>query len=150
MRAEPPGGCRSKTCHERASEKRLSRLRKRNIHPSGYSLEITGEQEEEPQNKAHAEGRHSRIWFAGFAECQQLAEGAPLMRMPFAVFVDKRQVAEWVPEAGKKEKGRWVELAADAKISHSSLAEPMPVAAIVDAASDDDTVAEPSLPRGIR
>ncbi|MCP4686089.1 MAG: hypothetical protein GY867_11690, partial [bacterium] len=55
----------------------------------------------------------------------------------FAVFVKKRQVAEWVPEAGIKEKGRWVELAADAKISHSSLAEPMPVAAILDAASAD-------------
>ena len=28
----------------------------------GYRSKITGEQEEEPQNKAHAEGRRSRIY----------------------------------------------------------------------------------------
>ncbi len=59
----------------------------------------------------------------------------------FAVFVKTGVVAEWMPDEGIKEKGRWVELAADAKISHSSLAEPMPVGAILDAASADDTVA---------
>ena len=58
----------------------------------------------------------------------------------FAVFVKTGVVAEWVPEDGSKAKGRWVELAADARISHPSLAEPMPVAAILDAASADDTV----------
>ncbi len=66
----------------------------------------------------------------------------------FAVFVKKRQVAEWVPDEGKKEKGRWVELAADAKISHPSLAEPMPVGAILDAASADDTVARALAAKG--
>jgi len=59
----------------------------------------------------------------------------------FAVFVKQGKVAEWVPDEKNKEKGRWVELATDAKISHSSLAEPLPVAAILDAASADDTVA---------
>ena len=59
----------------------------------------------------------------------------------FAVFVKTGVVAEWVPDEGNKDKGRWLELAADAKISHSSLAEPMPVGAILDAASADDTVA---------
>ncbi|MCP4662375.1 MAG: hypothetical protein GY856_43815, partial [bacterium] len=59
----------------------------------------------------------------------------------FAVFVKTGVVAEWVPEEGIKKKGRWVDLAADAKISHSSLAEPLPVGAILDAASADDTVA---------
>ncbi len=59
----------------------------------------------------------------------------------FAVFVKTGVVAEWVPDERIKEKGRWVELAADAKISHPSLAEPMPVGAILDAASADDTVA---------
>ncbi len=66
----------------------------------------------------------------------------------FAVFVKERQVAEWVPDEVKKEKGRWVELAADAKISHSSLAEPMPVGAILDAASADDTVARALAAKG--
>jgi hypothetical protein len=59
----------------------------------------------------------------------------------FAVFVKQGQVAEWVPDAGSQGKGRWVELAADAKISHLSLAEPLPVGSILDAASADDTVA---------
>jgi len=59
----------------------------------------------------------------------------------FAVFVKKGVVAEWEPDEGLEEKGRWVELAADAKISHRSLAEPLPVGAILDAASVDDTVA---------
>ncbi len=66
----------------------------------------------------------------------------------FAVFVNKRRVAEWVPQEGTKEKGRWVELAADAKIVHPSLAEPMPVAAILDAASVDDTVARALAAKG--
>ncbi len=71
---------------------------------------------------------------------------APTMRRRgvdrvFAVFVKTGVVAEWVPDERIKEKGRWVELAADAKISHPSLAEPMPVGAILDAASADDTVA---------
>lgn len=59
----------------------------------------------------------------------------------FAVFVKTGVVAEWVPDLRIKEKGHWVELAADARISHPSLAEPMPVGAILDAASADDTVA---------
>ncbi len=59
----------------------------------------------------------------------------------FAVFVKAGVVAEWVPDEELEEKGRWVDLAADAKISHSSLAEPLPVGAILDAASADDTVA---------
>ncbi len=59
----------------------------------------------------------------------------------FAVFVKAGVVTEWVPDERIEEKGRWVELAADAKISHPSLAEPMPVGAILDAASADDTVA---------
>lgn len=59
----------------------------------------------------------------------------------FAVFVKKGVVAEWVPDEGIEEKGRWVELAADATISHESLAEPLLVGAILDAASVDDTVA---------
>ncbi len=59
----------------------------------------------------------------------------------FAVFVKTGVVAEWVPDEEIPEKGRWVELAEDAKISHPSLAEPMPVGAILDAASADDTVA---------
>ncbi len=59
----------------------------------------------------------------------------------FAVFVKTDVVAEWVPDERIQEKGRWVELAADAEISHRSLAEPMPVGAILDAASADDTVA---------
>ncbi len=59
----------------------------------------------------------------------------------FAVFVKQGQVAEWVPDAEGKAKGRWVELASDFKISHPSLAEPLPVGAILDAAAADDTVA---------
>ncbi len=59
----------------------------------------------------------------------------------FAVFVKTGVVAEWMPDEEIKAKGRWVELAADAKITHPSLAEPMPVGAILDAASADDTVA---------
>ena len=59
----------------------------------------------------------------------------------FAIFVKKNVVAEWVSDKKSKAKGRWVELDAEAKISHPSLAEPMPVAAILDAASADDTVA---------
>ncbi len=59
----------------------------------------------------------------------------------FAVFVETGVVAEWVPDEGIKAQGRWLELAAEAKISHPSLAEPMPVGAILDAASADDTVA---------
>ncbi len=59
----------------------------------------------------------------------------------FAVFVKQGVVAEWQPDESIKEKGRWVNLAADAKICHPSLAEPMPVGAILDAASADDTVA---------
>jgi len=66
----------------------------------------------------------------------------------FAVFLKKRQVAEWVPDERKKEKGRWVVLDADAKISHPSLAEPMPVGAILDAASADDTVARALAAKG--
>jgi hypothetical protein len=59
----------------------------------------------------------------------------------FAVFVKRGVVAEWEPDERLGKKGRWVELAADAKISHPSLAEPLPVGAILDAASVDDTVA---------
>ncbi len=59
----------------------------------------------------------------------------------FAVFVKQGRVAEWVPDARKEAKGHWVELASDAKISHPSLAEPLPVGAILDAAVADDTVA---------
>jgi hypothetical protein len=66
----------------------------------------------------------------------------------FAVFVKTGVVAEWVPDAGIKAKGRWVEMAGDAKISHPSLAEPMPVGAILDAASADDTVARALAAKG--
>ncbi|MCP4658758.1 MAG: hypothetical protein GY856_25385 [bacterium] len=59
----------------------------------------------------------------------------------FAVFVKTGVVSEWVPDEELKKKGRWVDLAADATISHPSLAEPLPVGAILDAASADDTVA---------
>ncbi len=65
----------------------------------------------------------------------------------FAVFVKQGRVAEWVQEEGKT-KGRWVDLAADAKISHPSLAEPLPVAAILDATSVDDTVARALAAKG--
>ncbi len=66
----------------------------------------------------------------------------------FAVFVKERQVAEWVPDVGKKAKGSWVELAGDASISHPSLAEPVPVAAILDAALADDAVARALATKG--
>ncbi len=66
----------------------------------------------------------------------------------FAVFVKKRQVAEWVPDTGKKAEGHWVELAADVSICHSSLAEPLPVAAILNAALADDAVARALAAKG--
>jgi hypothetical protein len=66
----------------------------------------------------------------------------------FAVFVEKGQVAEWVPDAGLKAKGRWVKLAADSEISHPSLAKAMSVGSILDAAAIDDTVAQALAAKG--
>lgn len=66
----------------------------------------------------------------------------------FAVMLKKRRVAEWQPEAAEPEKGKWVQLPADAEIVHPSLSAPMPVAAILDAASADDTVARALAAKG--
>lgn len=58
----------------------------------------------------------------------------------FAVFVKDGRVAEWVTQKGREDGGCWEELGAGATISHPSLAQPIPVAAILDATLADDTV----------
>ncbi len=60
-------------------------------NPSEYRSGITGEQEEEPQNKANAGDATVLSVVRGgrkagsFAERQQMAEGAPLIRNPFVL-----------------------------------------------------------------
>lgn len=66
----------------------------------------------------------------------------------FALLVKKGQLIEWISDPDLPEQGRWQPLDGNDRIEHPSLAEPLTVAALLDAASADDTVARALSAKG--